>query len=361
MDLSRLFLQIWKEKHKNLWILFTNWGRIGHYGGQYQNTPFGSAEQAVSEFEKIFKAKSGNEWSADVASSFENKPGKYRLVETEHLQKVRKKELHFDLESDIPSQLPKPVRKMIADVTDVSMYVKAYEHIGSDVEAMPFGRIKREKVLEAKKLLDRLETLTKRKEAMETGLNRMRTKARLSSQSDQQKIKDKEVKLQERVEEIYALSSEYYFKLPRGGFEYTRLQVLDKTHTLEQEKARVDFVLYLSATERLLLGAQYRKEEVNPLDYIYRALGCRIVPLSPDDRRAGMIMHYMYNSSSARNKVCARGSQLTVGVRQVVRISGGKQLVRVRSSTYHAYHSKDCVIFFTTMACQVLLSGETSA
>ena len=53
-----VFLQIWKEKHKDLWILFTNWGRIGGYdAGQYQNTPYGSAEQAIEEFEKVFKVK----------------------------------------------------------------------------------------------------------------------------------------------------------------------------------------------------------------------------------------------------------------------------------------------------------------
>ena len=46
--------------------MFTNWGRIGDDNGQYQNTPFGKEEQAILEFEKIFKAKSGNEWKTLV-------------------------------------------------------------------------------------------------------------------------------------------------------------------------------------------------------------------------------------------------------------------------------------------------------
>ena len=50
-------MQVWKERHKDLWILFTNWGRIGNYG-QYQNTPYGSAKQAEDEFRKIFKVRS---------------------------------------------------------------------------------------------------------------------------------------------------------------------------------------------------------------------------------------------------------------------------------------------------------------
>ena len=64
--------QIWKNKHKEHWILFTNWGRIGDEYGQYQNTPFGNAEQVVAEFEKIFKSKSGNEWKTIVRKQVDN-------------------------------------------------------------------------------------------------------------------------------------------------------------------------------------------------------------------------------------------------------------------------------------------------
>ncbi len=116
-------MQIWKEKHKDLWILFTNWGRIGDDdggGGQYQNTPFATAEKAEAEFEKIFRSKSGNDW--DERDDFVPKHRKYRLVEVEKLKHVRKSELNFDLKSGAaPSQLPEEVqvrkaRKRVKDV-----------------------------------------------------------------------------------------------------------------------------------------------------------------------------------------------------------------------------------------------------
>lgn len=89
--------------------MFTNWGRIGGYDqGQYQNTPYGTAEQAVEEFEKIFKAKSGNEWSE--RANFEVKPKKYRLVNVNHLQRVKKDKIKFDLETEVPSKLPETVQ-----------------------------------------------------------------------------------------------------------------------------------------------------------------------------------------------------------------------------------------------------------
>ena len=43
-------------------VLFTRWGRIGDIG-QFQKTPFGTKEDAIAEFKKIFKSKSGNDWA----------------------------------------------------------------------------------------------------------------------------------------------------------------------------------------------------------------------------------------------------------------------------------------------------------
>ena len=44
-----------------MYILFTNWGRIGD-DGQYQQTPFPNEDEAVKEFKKIFRSKTGNQW-----------------------------------------------------------------------------------------------------------------------------------------------------------------------------------------------------------------------------------------------------------------------------------------------------------
>ncbi len=47
-------MQLLHEKNRNVYILFTRWGRIGTHG-QHQHTPFGTFEEAVKEFQKIFK------------------------------------------------------------------------------------------------------------------------------------------------------------------------------------------------------------------------------------------------------------------------------------------------------------------
>ena len=119
--------QIWKEKHKDIWILFTNWGRIGQHGGQFQNTPFASAETAEAEFEKIFREKTGNAWK-ERESGFESKPRKYRLVKTDHLRTIRKSELKFNLESPVPSALSEDLQGC-CDVTDMFNHLKCFTNL----------------------------------------------------------------------------------------------------------------------------------------------------------------------------------------------------------------------------------------
>ena len=68
--------------------MFTNWGRIGDDNGQYQNTPFGKEEQAILEFEKIFKAKSGNEWKSLVTFTRETNNVIFYLLMVNNMRKV---------------------------------------------------------------------------------------------------------------------------------------------------------------------------------------------------------------------------------------------------------------------------------
>ena len=79
------------------------------------------------------------------------------MVKVEHLKHARKTNLKFDLDSQVKSKLPEEVRDMMGDLINVGMYIEAYKAIGSDVDAVPFGRIRRKDVERAKEILDDLE------------------------------------------------------------------------------------------------------------------------------------------------------------------------------------------------------------
>lgn len=75
-------MQVLHEKNRNVYILFTRWGRIGT-SGQYQMTPLESEEATVKEFNKIFHTKTGGNDFRKVKSGeeeFQKKPHKYMLM-----------------------------------------------------------------------------------------------------------------------------------------------------------------------------------------------------------------------------------------------------------------------------------------
>lgn len=75
-------MQVLHQINRDVYILFTRYGRIGDMG-QYQQTPFKNKEDAIKEFCKIFKDKSGNEW--ENKNNFVKKPKKYQLIKKKKL------------------------------------------------------------------------------------------------------------------------------------------------------------------------------------------------------------------------------------------------------------------------------------
>jgi len=71
-------IQVVEEKGK--FFAWNRWGRVGE-PGQNSLKPFGNADQAVKEFEKKFRDKTGNPWGN--RDSFKPVNGKYSIVETE--------------------------------------------------------------------------------------------------------------------------------------------------------------------------------------------------------------------------------------------------------------------------------------
>ena len=76
-------MQLVRDFNRDVHFVFTRFGRVGT-AGQYQLTPYGRKEEAVKEFKKIFKSKSGNDW--ENKGHFEKQPKKYRISEYKFVQ-----------------------------------------------------------------------------------------------------------------------------------------------------------------------------------------------------------------------------------------------------------------------------------
>ena len=288
-------LQIWKEKHKELYILYTNWGRIQPWGsGQCQNTPFSTAEEAVAEFGKIFKSKSGNDWQD--RQNFVEKQRKYRIVQSRFQSKVKKASFDIDLSTEVRCRLPLPLQKFVADISDVNMLKQSYwkEKI-CDSGNIPFEQIDREALGKAEAILDEIKPLIEKKVELEE--KRFET-----SDLTEDKTKSILTELGPILHKISSLSNEYYFLVPSADFSFEKVPPVDSDKVLKKEQKRMKQLTEMELSKSVVLGSMLRKDEIHPLDYIFNSLNVDIEMLEENCLESQLILQYLYNSRGLRTK-----------------------------------------------------------
>lgn len=273
-------MQIVWQKGVDVYVLFTRWGRIGDRG-QFQHTPFQKKAEAVAEFGKIFRSKTGNSWSN--VNSFEKQPKKYRLVPRDD-KRQKERKIDFSLKSDIPSKLPESVQYLFKEMTSVSMMLAAVNKTGIYSDAMPFGKIKREALTEGRKLLTQLGDLIKAVTDQQ--------KSGMMTAEDTQSY-------QSNCEKISKLTNEYYHLIPHHGFTFEKIAPINNYNSLKQHMKVLSDLLDLECASKMLLAAQSKLSQMNPLDYIHQAVGCNIEVLTEDSPEAQYILKYMYSSCAS--------------------------------------------------------------
>jgi predicted DNA-binding WGR domain protein len=231
----------------NLFIMFTQWGRIGD-DGQYQRTPFTTLDAAEKEFAKIYKQKTDNEWTA---SEFKIKPKRYRLVEEHadgpeqaHWTDMKLPELDVmskDTKEDIRQVDDKAVRAMIRDVTNVDALKRnaksvQYTRQGRVISGLlPFGRISAQRLSQAIDIVDRIEAIIKEKEKLDT-----RTHA------------EQQLAL---MQQLVDLSQSYHDTLLLGVYAHSQLPVIDDVYRLAGCREAIDQLMHMETAAVILTGA----------------------------------------------------------------------------------------------------------
>merc|ERR1719410_2341577 len=126
-------------RSKKLFVLLTNWGRIGE-SGKYQQTPFSSRDAVIKEFCKIFKSKSANMWSN--RREFAKKPGKYVLVHTARTRiREPEKMLARVLETTATCTLDAPVAETLQGLLSWKALMAASRKWGLDQSQCPLANL----------------------------------------------------------------------------------------------------------------------------------------------------------------------------------------------------------------------------
>ncbi|ODM89026.1 Poly(ADP-ribose) polymerase pme-5 [Orchesella cincta] len=285
-----------QTKGKDIILLFTQWGRVGEQG-QFQKTPFGTEEDAVKEFTKIFKAKSGNAWE-DV-QNFNPIPTKYRLVKKDLRILKHSSQVNVDFEEvektgkSISSGAPGSILHLLRNLCLVhrsagSTYQSSnrYYHrfnCSPDYCNLPLLPIE---------VLNRGESILK--EISELIV--------LKQKMGEDRVKYTEKDQIEVVTKIATLSETFYTIIPVYGFSTEKLEPIFNEDDLRGKLQAIGNLVHLELAKTLLLAAQYNStlNSQNPYEYVYRCLGPKIQLLdrtnSTDIEEAEIILQYIHNT-----------------------------------------------------------------
>ena len=255
-------LQVVYDKSRDLWILFTRWGRIGEVGA-FQKTPY-SKEECIAQFEDIFLKKTKNEWKD--RENFKKHWWKYQLTNVNYSNVSHQDYLvPFDFTASKESILQPSVQEILREITQIAMYVKGIKNSGIDTDQMPFSNINRKDLLKARESLTKLREILEELEPLEAQLNRYNKDG-----------KDKVVALREKC---WYHSSRFYEMIPHEQFKNEIVPPINKLSTLKEKAEMIDNLINFEMASKILLGAHKNSNEVNPLDYCLNAMGVDIEAL----------------------------------------------------------------------------------
>ncbi|KAJ3025255.1 UNVERIFIED_CONTAM: hypothetical protein HDU68_007325 [Siphonaria sp. JEL0065] len=252
-------MQILYNHLQDVHFLFNKWGdssilRTNYDYGQFQKTPFNTAEECIKEFKKVFKSKTGNEWDTD----FVEKPGKYILVKTKKKRNIKVKPIDY---TNAPaSKLPPPV----GEVVRMFLQVASLKSSGADSNlVLPFDG-----VLDAGVVNSAYEILLTIRQTFKEMDAKEKDTTTIPSAKELLALREK----------LVILSTDYYRLLPatEGTLGLKPILTADE---LSIEMIRVNNLRYYDTSLMLMFAANHNRLVHNPVDYTVAALKCHMAPL----------------------------------------------------------------------------------
>ncbi|TMW68037.1 hypothetical protein Poli38472_007709 [Pythium oligandrum] len=307
-------LQLVHDAIQDIYIVFTNWGRIGEEG-KYQNTPFRKADEAVTEFKKIFRSKTNNAW--EDRRDFEKKRGKYLLLRhTQHDTYIdpsvtkpfsayrfkQGKQASEDKEyipqfASLPGGIDAAVTELLFAISDVrNLQLAAAERCQYRTD-LPLA--KDEDLREAMEMLHEVLSVLKERQSVQEEIDALSANITEEVTTSLSELSDKFATLTELISEQ---SSRYYEVVPcnenrNGG----PIRAFDSALSVEKEMYRLKQLLDITHTYKMLLGAKHRQEIVHPTQYVHDALQIRVDRLSEESHEHALLLKYFFNGVRKQN------------------------------------------------------------
>lgn len=299
-------MQIIKHKTKTkLYLLFTRWGRIGDGDGQHQLTPYSSFHECQAEFCKIFNEKTGNMW--ENKNQFDKKPGKYTLIQLDKRRTHKYTNVPIDFQQledenqQISSKLESSAYKSFFKTFLNSQAIR--ENIRNsdlDVEWMPISQLSPESLKRARDILVKLKSNIEKKDTLKSIIQQSAATEwkDVSSKSEIQTTTDPDEKNEFKLllDSICQLNNEYYSIVPSLNYGKEKLPMIDTLHAVKMQERKLDDIVEIELSYKILLAAQANLNRISPLDYLYKSINCQFEAMSQDDIESQYILRYIWAS-----------------------------------------------------------------
>jgi len=251
----------------------------------HQRTPQPTLEEALKEFGKVFREKTGNVW-ATKDTDFERKPNKYQILRRRKAVARSDGLLRpFEAEQGL-CKLPSSLQRTVRAMCDPVMVGQALAGLGIKTQSMPFGSLTRATLNEAKELLG----------AIRLANEELRTLRTAAVPADPAETAQKRNNLRERVLE---LSSRYYELVPRKAGTYEVARPLESEAELAKEFEALIDLAEASVGVQLILGASHRQGEEHPFDYCLRGLGIALEEVDPSSEEFSLLLRYAQSTCTS--------------------------------------------------------------
>ena len=328
-------IQLLVNDKKQIYNLITRWGRFGDQG-QYQNTPFTDLNEAIKEYNKIFLSKTGNEWDKvkESVDNFERKPNKYYLLKlTEEKPEIYNIIKYFNKElKNIYIKLNKekfddkyvnPINKeLIQYLIKISFknkvenkgynynrYNRNYNYNNESENEIGIFYFPKESLEKGYRILTELADLNDRVQVL--------AEERKNQKINEKKLEDENSPYNRNLKEyheisqkILQLSNTYYEIIPFEEKRNYSVKPINDQYTIKAELERLQSYTYIEDTLKLFLSSLYYSHLIDPINYIYKALHKKLIPLNLDlksknnrDKKiVKILLNYIKLSTDSKSK-----------------------------------------------------------
>ena len=101
------------------------------------------------------------------------------------------------------------------------------------------------------------------------------------------------------MEHLAKLSSQFYELIPMAEQKDEVVAPIANPHQLQNLYQKMDQLVNVEFSSRVLLGALHRQYEMHPIEYIYNSLGVKITPMREGDPECDLVRAYCLNTANS--------------------------------------------------------------